>query len=162
MSDHLMTDEEFLRQAKAWADRVRAQAKAAAAGFPKGKKTATHTYKTGRYAGKTEGKLKSKLGYVLRKRYGDLEAVSFKMPVHGIFRTYGVGNGQPRNGVATKSGKAASHTVYLKRTMSDWFHAPLERNVEALGDLVADYYGDKVLVEFKRLDINKAANQGVL
>ena len=77
-------------------------------------------------------------------------------------REYGVGNGQPRNGVATKSGKAASHKVYIKRTMSDWFHAPLERNVEALGDLVADYYGDKVLVEFKHLDINKAAHQGVI
>ena len=161
MAEHLMTDEEFLQQARAWADRVRAQAKAAAAGFSKGKKAATHTYKTGRYAGQTEGKLKNKLGYVLRKRYGDLEAVSFKMPVHGIFREYGVGNGQPRNGVATKSGKAASRTVYLKRTPSDWFHAPLERNVEALGDLVADYYGDKVLVEFKRLDINNATNQGV-
>ena len=89
-----------------------------------------------------------------------MEAVSFKMPVHGIFREYGVGNGQPRNGVATKSGKAATHKVYIKRTMSDWFHAPLERNVEALGDLVADYYGDKVLVEFKRLDVIKATNKG--
>lgn len=46
--------------------------------------------------------------------------------------------------------------------MSDWFHAPSERNVEVLGDLVADYYGDRVLVEFKRLDINKAAHEGVL
>ena len=162
MNDHLMTDEEFLRQAKAWADRVRAQSRAAAAAFPKGKKTATHTYKTGRYAGKTEGRLKSKLGYVLRKRYGDLEAVSFKMPVHGIFREYGVGNGQPRNGVATKSGKAATHKVYIKRTMSDWFYGPLERNEEALADLVADYYGDKVLVEFRKLDINRVAHEGVL
>ena len=40
----------------------------------------------------------------------------------------------------------------LKRTPSDWFHNPLERNIDALGDLVADYYGDKVLVEFKRLE----------
>jgi hypothetical protein len=162
MSEHLMTDEEFLREARAWADRVRAQAKAAAAGFPKGKKTATHTYKTGLYAGKTEGKLRRNLTVKLRKRYGDLEALSFKMPVHGIFRTYGVGNGQPRHGVATKSGKAASQKVYLKRSMSDWFYGPLERNEEALADLVADYYGDKVLVEFRKLDINRVAHQGVL
>ena len=82
-----------------------------------------------------------------------LEAVSFKMPVHGIFREYGVGNGQPRNGVATKSGKAASQHTYVKRSMSDWFHNPLERNVEDLSNLEADYYGDKVLVEFRRLDV---------
>lgn len=164
-NEHLMTDEEFLRQAKAWADRVRAQSKAAASAFTKGKKGATNTYKTGRYAGKTEGRLRSKVGYVLRKRSGDLEAVSFKMPVHGIFREYGVGNGQPRHGVATKSGKAASHKIYIKRTPSDWFHNPLERNIDALGDLVADYYGDKVLVEFKKLDINTAntaSHEGVL
>ena len=92
-NEHLMTDEEFLRQAKAWADRVRAQSKAAASAFTKGKKSATHTYKTGRYAGKTEGRLRSKVGYVLRKRSGDLEAVSFKMPVHGIFREYVIEGG---------------------------------------------------------------------
>jgi hypothetical protein len=155
MEENLMTEEEFLRRAKQWADTVRRQAKAAAAGFPKGKQGATHTYKTGRYAGTTEGKLKDKTTYKLRKRYGDLEALSFKMPVHGIFREYGVGNGQPRHGVATKSGRAASAHTYVKRSMSDWFYAPLERNVEALGDLVADYYGDKVLVEFRKLDVGK-------
>ncbi len=161
----IMTDEEFLRQAKAWADRVRAQSRAAAAAFPNGKKTATRTYKTGRYAGKTEGRLHSKTGYVLRKRYGDLEAVSFRMPVHGIFREYGVGNGQPRHGAATKSGRAASGKIYIRRTPSDWFHNPLERNIDALGDLVADYYGDKVLVEFRKLDTNTAntaSHEGVL
>lgn len=152
MDEHLMTDEEFWQRAKAWADTVRRQAKANAAAFSKGKKS-PHTYKTGRYAGQAEGKLKDKTGYVLRKRYGDLEAVSFKMPVHGIFREYGVGNGQPRNGVATKSGRSASQHTYVKRSMSDWFHNPLERNVEGLSDLVADYYGDKVLVEFRRLDV---------
>lgn len=165
MDEHIMTDAEFFQRAKQWADMVRRQAKAAAAGFPKGKQKATHTYKTGRYAGKTEGKLKDKTTYTLRKRYGDLEALSFKMPVHGIFREYGVGNGQPRHGIATKSGRAASAHTYIRRSMSDWFYAPLERNVEALGDLVADYYGDKVLVEFKRLETNTAntaSHQGVV
>ena len=162
MTEHLTTDEEFLRQAKAWADKVRAQSKAAASAFTKGKKGATHTYKTGLYAGKTEGRLKNKVVYVLRKRYGDLEALSFKMPVHGIFREYGVGNGQPRHGVATKSGKAASNKIYIKRTPSEWFHNPLERNFDALGNIVADYYGDKVLVEFKRLDAQTAAHKGIV
>lgn len=150
MNDNLMTDSDLMRQAKAWADIVRRQAKANAAMFPKGKST-PHTYVKGRYAGKTEGKLKDSTGYVLRKRQGDLEAVSFKMPVHGIFREYGVGNGQPRNGTATKSGKAASARSYIRRSASDWFHDPLERNIDALGDIVAEYYGDKVLLRFTRL-----------
>lgn len=149
--EKLMTEQEFLQRAKAWADTVRRQAKANAASFPKGKKGATHTYKTGRYAGKTEGRLRDKTGYTLKKKQGDLDAVSFKMPVHGIFREYGVGNGQPRHGTATKSGRAASQHSYIKRTPSDWFHAPLERNMENLGDLVADYYGDQVLLQFNHL-----------
>lgn len=157
-----MTEEEFLRQAKAWADAVRRQAKANAAAFPKGKKEATHTYIKGSYAGKTEGKLKDKVGYVLRKRYGDLEAVSFKMPVHGIFREYGVGNGQPRNGTATKSGKEASRNVYIKRSMSDWIHNPIDRGIENLANLVADYYGDKVLLNFQRMTANDVSHQGVM
>ena len=84
------------------------------------------------------------------------------MPVHGIFREYGVGNGQPRHGMDTKSGRAASHKIYIRRTTSDWSHGPLERNIDILRDLVADYYGDKVLVEFKRLDAQTAAHKGVL
>ena len=51
--------------------------------------------------------------------------------------------------------RAASQHTYVKRSMSDWFHNPLERNVEDLSDLVADYYGDKVLVEFRKLDVGK-------
>ena len=140
MTEHLMTDEEFLRQAKAWADKVRAQSKAAASAFTKGKKGATHTYKTGRYAGMTEGRLKNKVGYVLRKRYGDLEAVSFKMPVHGIFREYGVGNGQPRDPRTMK------RAYRKKRTQSDWISYTMEKNADELADTAAQYVGDKVLV----------------
>lgn len=159
--EQIMTTEDFLKQAKAWADGVRRQAKANAAGFSKGK-SGVHTYIKGRYAGKTEKKLKDSVSATLRKRYGDLEAVSFKMPVHGIFREYGVGNGQPRHGVATKSGKAASQHVYIKRSMSDWIHNPIDRNFDNLADLVADYYGDKVLLNFQRLTANDVSHQGLV
>lgn len=161
MDEHLMTEEEFLRQAKAWADAVRRQAKANAAGFTKGK-TMPHTYIKGRYAGKTEKKLKDSVNYTLKKSYGDLAAVSFKMPVHGIFREYGVGNGQPINGMAAKSGKSASRHVYIKRSMSVWIHNPIDRNFENLADLVADYYGDKVLLNFQRLTANDVSHQGLV
>ena len=162
MDEHLMTDEEFLRQAKAWADAVRRQAKANAATFPKGKKEATHTYIKGRYAGKTERRLTNYLPGAMKMRYVELEAVSFKMPVHGILREYGVGNGQPRHGVATKSGKAASGKVYIKRSMSDWIHNPIDRGMENFADLVADYYGDKVMLNFHRLTANDVSHQGVM
>lgn len=151
MAEQLMTEEQYFAQVRQWADKVRAQARANAAAFQKGKKKA-HTYVKGSYHGQTEYKLSSKVGYVLRKRYGDLERVLFKFPVHGIFREYGVGNGQPRHGVAVKSGKVASARTYIKRSMSDWMHNPLEQNVEALADIATEYYGDKMLVEFKRLD----------
>lgn len=65
------------------------------------------------------------------------------------------------NGVATKSGKRASGNVRIRRSMSDWFHAPLERNIDAFADLVADYYGDKYLVNFSKLGANDAVHGGV-
>ena len=37
MDEHIMTDAEIFQRAKQWADTVRRQAKAAAAGFPKEK-----------------------------------------------------------------------------------------------------------------------------
>lgn len=157
-----MTDEEFFARIKEWAGTVRHQAMANASGFSKGK-SGPHTYIKGRNAGHTEGKLIRKTSYMLRKRSGDLDAVSFKIPVHGIFREYGVGNGQPRNGVsAVKSGKAASGRVYIKRTMSDWIHGPIERNIDKLADIVADYYGDKVLLNFQRMTANDISHQGIL
>lgn len=162
MSENLMTEEEFAAAAKVWADKIRTLARAAGGHFQHGKKDSVHVYKTGLYAGKSEHKLDSTaVGYVLRKHYGDVDGVSFRMPVHGIFREYGVGNGQPRHGVATKSGKRASGNVRIRRSMSDWFHAPLERNIDAFADLVADYYGDKYLVNFSKLGANDAVHGGV-
>ena len=150
VDEHLMTDEEFRAAVKRWCDHVRSQAKANAAGFAKGKKR-PHTYTSGRYSGKTEYKLKDKVGYLVKNKMGDVDHISFKIPVHGIFREYGVGNGQPRGGVATKSGRAVSGRTYIKRSMSDWIHNPIERNLDSFGDLVADYYGDKMLVAFRGL-----------
>lgn len=162
MSEKFMTEEEFAAAAKAWADKIRTLARTSGGRFQHGKKDSSRVYKTGLYAGKSERKLASTaVGYVLRKHYGDVDGVCFRMPVHGIFREYGVGNGQPRHGVATKSGRKASQNVYIRRSMSDWFHAPLERNIDAFADLVADYYGDKYLVNFRKLSANDAVHGGV-
>jgi len=144
----IMTDEMFRAKVKQWCNMVREQARRNASAFTKGK-SKPHTYKTGRYAGKTEYMLRNKVAVQLNNRNGDVDHVSFKIPVHGIFREYGVGNGQPRNGVFS-SGKRARHT-YIRRSMSDWMHNPIERNIDYFGDIVAEYYGDKMLVNFKKL-----------
>lgn len=158
MDNHVITDAEFQQRAKAWADRVRAMAKANASAFPKGKKEAKHVYKTGRYAGKTEYKLSARLTYIIKAKGGDIDCIGFKMPVHGIFREYGVGNGQPRKGRMGRMPEGG----YIKRSMSDWFHAPLERNIEEFSDLVAEYYGDKYLVNFRSMNTNRATHDGLI
>lgn len=160
MDEHIITDQEYLQKVKQWAENVRRQAKENASAFTKGKHS-IHTYIKGRYAGYSEGMLKNKLKSDFLQKYGDIYSVRFKMPVHGIFREYGVGNGQPRNGVATKSGRKGSGKIYVRRSMSDWFHGPLERNVGELADIVADYYGDRILVQFKKIDINTISHQGL-
>lgn len=142
MSEQLMSEEQFIAQVRQWADKVRAQARANAAAFPNGKKKA-HTYVKGRYHGQTEYKLSSKVGYVLRKKSGDVERIRFQFPVHGIFRAYGVGNGQPKSGGSSQS--------YIRRSPSDWMSDPLEQNTEALADIAADYYGDKMLINITQL-----------
>ena len=161
MDEHIKTAEEFNRKVRGWGNRVRKQAAANAAAFPHGKR-APHTYSKGLYAGVTEGRLKDSIKTTSHKVYGEMDGVGFKFPVHGIFRAYGVGNGQPRHGRATKSGRAASTRIYRKRTPADWIIPPIESNMPELADIVADYYGDKVLVEFRKLDVNRVAHQGIL
>lgn len=146
--DKTMDEAQFRYELKKWCDIVRAQAKQNAASFTKGK-SKSHTYIKGRYAGKTEYKLKDKVGYAMRKRNGDIDYVSFKIPVHGIFREYGVGNGQPRNGAYSSTKKAQK--TYIKRSMNDWIHNPIEKNIERFSDLVADYYSDQMMVNFRKL-----------
>jgi len=161
MDEHIKTAEEFNREVRGWNSRVRKQLAANAATFQDGKR-APHTYTKGRWAGITEGKLKYSIKNTTHKVDGEVDGVGFKLPVHGIFRLYGVGNGQPRNGTATRSGKAASKRIYRKRTPADWLNPPIDNNMPELADIVADYYGDKVMAEFRRLDAGTAAHQGVV
>lgn len=148
MSEDIMSQERYNAAVKQWCDRVRALAKANAAAFSNGK-SKPHTYVKGRYAGKTEYKLKDKTTYRIKYNSGDADHVQFVMPVHGIFREYGVGNGQPRDGKSSSTRRAQK--TYVKRSMSDWIHNPIEKNIEQFGDIVADYYGDKMLVCFRQL-----------
>lgn len=124
---------EFNRQAVAWAAATEAISRSAAAAFTKGKRK-NRTYKSGPKAGTVERRIKSDLTHRLWSDAGELSGISFRFPVHGIFREYGVGRGATR--------ATASHTL---RSPSDWFTHALDSKEGELADLVADYKGGQYL-----------------
>lgn len=135
----IMDEAQFRELANGWAQMVQAKARANIAQMTKGKTKGIYTYKGGRYKGKTEHKLRS-LTYVLKDKFGDLDSISFKFPLHGIFVTYGVGSGQPR-----MEGKRRARKVYLKRSPNDFLNEPIDNSFQKLTDFAAEYFGDKVL-----------------
>jgi hypothetical protein len=136
-----ITPEEFYAQARKWAAIVRNMAKANATRFSKGKKKQSHTYQTGKKAGKTEQKLRDSIRYTITQDCGVPESIGFKIPIHGIFREWAVGYGQPR-----VVGKYVSSNSRVKRTMEDWVDKPIEKNTKKLFDLAAEFWGDMVVV----------------
>ena len=137
----LLTPEEFYTAARKWAAIVRNMAKANATRFKKGKTKQTHTYKTGKKAGKTEQRLRDSIRYTIAQDGGVPESIGFKLPIHGIFREWAVGYGQPR-----VAGKYVSKNSRIKRSMDDWIDNPIEKNTQKLSDLAAEFWGDQVLV----------------
>ncbi|MCL2289327.1 MAG: hypothetical protein FWC34_01280 [Bacteroidetes bacterium] len=138
---NVITAEEFYAQARKWAAIVRNIAKANASRFKKGKTKQNHTYKTGSKAGKSEQKLHNSIRYAIVRNSGVPENVSFKIPIHGIFREWAVGYGQPR-----VAGKYVSNNSRVKRTMEDWIDIPIEKNTQKLFNLAAEFWGDQVIV----------------
>lgn len=128
-----LTDTEYNREMEEWARVTQKLSKAQAALFTKGKRR-NHTYKSGKKAGKTEGKLRNHVQFQMKSDSGEVAGVAFQFPVHGIFREYGVGNGAPRS--------IAGHT---SRSMSDWLSGSLNKQEGRLLDIVAEHEGDKVI-----------------
>lgn len=131
-----LTDTEYNRQMEAWAKATQQLAKAQAALLTHGKRR-NRTYKTGKKAGKTEGKLRNHVQFQMKSDGGEVAGVAFQFPVHGIFREYGVGNGTPRSMVG--------HT---SRSMSDWLSGSLDKQEGRLLDIVAEHQGDKYIRTF--------------
>lgn len=71
-------------------------------------------------------------------RYGVPSKISFKFARHLIFVHKGVGKGTPMSKVGTTARKA-----------KPWFEPPIERNIEQLGDIVAEGLGDQVISNFR-------------
>ena len=137
----VISAEEFYTQARKWAAIVRNMAKANATRFKKGKTKQSHTYKTGKKAGKSEQKLKDSIRYTITQDCGVPEGIGFKIPIHGIFREWAVGYGQPR-----VIGKYVSANSRVKRTMEDWVDKPIAKNTQKLLDLTAEFWGDQVVL----------------
>ena len=131
-----LTESEYNREMEQWSRDTQKLAKAQAALFTKGKRR-NHTYKSGKKAGKTEGKLRNHVQFQLKSDSGEVAGVAFQFPVHGIFREYGVGRGTPRTMVG--------HT---SRTMSDWLSGSLNRQESKMVDIVAEHQGDKIIRTF--------------
>jgi len=147
---HVMTIKEWNDTGKRWSTKTLAIQRNKARHFTKGKGSEgqpsnPHTYKAGRKAGQTEHKLaqEGESGYSFKMRFekGEYAGTEFKPPVHGIFREWGVGNGQPR-----RPGKKTAKKIHKKRTQSDWITYTIERNGEELAQFAAEYVGDQVLV----------------
>ena len=148
MSSHTITDttdgkaitaEEFYNQAVRWASMVRNAAKRNTLQFTKGKKCASITKKNG----KVERRLRDSIQFIVERDDGIPQAVSFKIPIHGIWREWAVGYGQPR-----VPGKYVNPHPRIRRSMVDWLDEPINRNAERLFDLAAEFWGNRCLVNF--------------
>ena len=136
---NIMDDAKFRELAADWARLVQAKARANIAQMTKGKSVSKYVYKSGRYKGKEELKLRT-LSYKLVNRNGDLSNIKFVYPLHGAFVATGVGRGQP-----SKVGKKKAKKIYVKRSPNDFLNDPIENNIQKLADITAEYFGDKVL-----------------
>lgn len=136
-----ITPEEFNQQARRWASIVRNTARRRALSFNKGKKSPTHRYKTGKKAGKVEKKLAASIRYKIEHNDRIPESIGFLIPIHGIWREWAVGYGQPR-----VPGKYVNPHPRIRRTIADWLDEPIDRNTEKLFDLAAEFWGDEFLV----------------
>ena len=138
-----ITSEEFYKQSVRWASMVRNTAKRNTLQFTKGKKQTSITYKSGKKEGKVERKLSASIRYTIEHSDHIPESIGFKIPIHGIWREWGVGYGQPR-----VPGKYVNPHPRIRRSMVDWLDEPIDHNTERLFELAAEFWGDEFMVNF--------------
>lgn len=64
------------------------------------------------------------------RRHGEIDLVSFRFPIHGIYTHHGVSRGHP----ATN-----------KRKQTEWLNPIMDTDIEKFADIVARHYGDASL-----------------
>ena len=138
-----LTDDEYNRQMEQWARQTQQLAKAQAAMMSRGKRH-NRTYKSGKKAGKTEGKLRNHVQFQMKSDSGEVAGVAFQFPVHGIFKEYGVARGYP----------AVSH---LRRSLSDWISGSLEKQEGKMVQIVAEHQADRVVRAYRGINKQNTA-----
>jgi len=147
---------ELYKQAQIWAAKVRNRAKINTLAFTKGK-SGKYTYGSKEKKGKrlskwhkhgeVEPKISQNLSFKVKEAAGVTEKIAFQFPRHGVFRAYGVGNGQPITGVTAKK-------TFIKRSPNDWIDEPINKNMNKLADIAAEFYGDRLCVKTHNAIIN--------
>lgn len=122
----------------------------------------------------SSGKLKESIKCSFGSQHSVLNRIGFQFERYGVFRAYGVGRGYVNSpyglirGYRTayyykkhrknKSQFVAYGTGGINRTPLDWFDTEIVDNIDKLADIVAEFYGDKLLVNREKLNnylINK-------
>jgi len=78
----------------------------------------------------SEGVLKQAFFVKLGKQEGEIDLITFKFPIHGIYAHHGVGKGHP----ATN-----------KRKQKDWLNPVIDSDIDKFADIVARHYADATL-----------------
>lgn len=105
---------------------------------------------------------------------GEVRKITFNFARHGVFWSYGVGNGYVRmdgkvirGRLATKEekayAKAKTRTIGkvmynpddINRELVDWFDGKIDENIPKLADLVSEYWGDKAMLQASKMKIVK-------
>lgn len=122
----------------------------------------------GAKSAQSKGKLKESINSRYNLQQGVIYRIGFGFFRYGVFRAYGVGKGY----INTPYGIIRGHRTVeyykknrknknlfvaygyggIKRKPLDWFDSEIKDNIDALADIVAEYYGDKYVVDKKVLN----------
>ena len=78
----------------------------------------------------SEGVLQRSFFVKMGKEEGEIDLVSFKFPIHGIYAHHGVGKGHPASN---------------KRNRLDWLNPIIDSDIDTFADIVARHYADATL-----------------
>jgi hypothetical protein len=103
-------------------------------------------------ASKGIGELKRSLKHKTFSTSGEIDAISYRFPRHGIFYQKGVGRGHIMQGGTVVRGLKSSKVVRMidgnvNREPVDWFNKTMDNQVPKLADIVATHKADEAVVK---------------
>ena len=78
----------------------------------------------------SEGVLQRSFFVKMGKQEGEIDLISFKFPIHGIYAHHGVGKGHPASN---------------KRKQLEWLNPVIDADMDRFADIVAKHYADATL-----------------